>query len=210
MGSYIAHFIVYTLAMSGLICFALFIFKKFMNGGFVSKGTKYLTVEETLSINPRKSIMIIKAGGERFLVASDVDRTSLIAKLESKSTGSRKISKNSNVEKNVNNELRDIINIAKSEDIDSINIKDFVVADNEPTVNDMVAKVDNRVQKKGSKPHIHLDVITSKNPSVVDRGARKSQKKNLDSFDKFVEDVGEFNSGRVSPIHGIASKISKL
>ena len=38
MGSYIVHFIVYTLAMSGLIFFALFIYKKFMNGGFVAKG----------------------------------------------------------------------------------------------------------------------------------------------------------------------------
>ena len=81
MGSYIVHFIVYTLAMSGLIFFALFIYKKFMNGGFVAKGAKTLSIEETMNINPRKSLMIVKAGDERFLIASDTDKTSLIAKL---------------------------------------------------------------------------------------------------------------------------------
>lgn len=83
MGGYIFHFMIYTLAMSGLIFFALFIYKKVMSGGFVSHGATQLSIEETLPVNPRKNLMIIRAGEERFLVASDVDKTTLISKLES-------------------------------------------------------------------------------------------------------------------------------
>ncbi|MBR1425261.1 FliO/MopB family protein [bacterium] len=79
------NFIVYTLAMSGLIFFALFVYKKVMSGGFHSKGSRYLEIEETMSVNPRKSLMVVRAGSERFLIASDIDRTSLISKLESSS-----------------------------------------------------------------------------------------------------------------------------
>lgn len=81
MGHYIMNFTVYTLAMSGLICFALFVYKKVMSGGFNSKSSKTLEIEETMNVNPRKSLMIVRAGNERFLVASDIDRTSLISKL---------------------------------------------------------------------------------------------------------------------------------
>ena len=81
MGSYIINFIVYTLAMSGLICLAVFIYKKVMSGSLYSKKTASLEIEETMNITPRKSLMIIRAGDERFLVASDFDRTSLISKL---------------------------------------------------------------------------------------------------------------------------------
>lgn len=82
MGSYVMNFAVYTLAMTGLIFFALYIYKKVMAGGFCTKTSKDLSIEETLNINPRKTLMIVKAGDERFLIASDVDKTSLIAKLE--------------------------------------------------------------------------------------------------------------------------------
>ena len=81
MGSYITNFIVYTLAMSGLIYLAVFIYKKVMSGSLYSKKSASLEIEETMNITPRKSLMIIRAGEERFLVASDFDRTSLISKL---------------------------------------------------------------------------------------------------------------------------------
>jgi len=82
MGSYVINFAVYTLAMTGLIFFALFVYKKVMSGGFCTKSSKDLSIEETLNINPRKTLMIVRAGEERFLIASDVDKTSLISKLE--------------------------------------------------------------------------------------------------------------------------------
>lgn len=82
MSGYILNFMVYTMAMGGLIFFALFIYKKVMNGGFCQQGSKMLSVEETMNINPRKSLMIVRAGNERFLIASDIDKTTLISKLE--------------------------------------------------------------------------------------------------------------------------------
>lgn len=86
MGHYLANFVVYTMAMTGLICFAVFVYKKLCTGELYSKNSHTLNIEETLSINPRKSFMIVKAGNERFLVASDVDKTSLISKLENNET----------------------------------------------------------------------------------------------------------------------------
>lgn len=81
MGSYIANFTVYTMAMLGLIFFALFVYKKFMNGGFSSHNSSFLDIEETMNINPRKSLIVVRAGDEKFLIASDVDRTTLLSKL---------------------------------------------------------------------------------------------------------------------------------
>lgn len=84
MGSYIMNFTVYTMAMSGLIFFAVYIYKKVMTGGFrTDNSKKFLSIEETMSINPRKSLLIVRAGNEKFLVASDMERTSLISKLDS-------------------------------------------------------------------------------------------------------------------------------
>ncbi len=82
MGSYILNFTVYTMAMCGLICFALFVYKKFAAGNFLTKNSQYLNVEETLSLAPRKILYVVRAGEERFLIASDADKTTLISKLE--------------------------------------------------------------------------------------------------------------------------------
>ena len=70
------------MAMCGLIFFALFVYKKFATGSFTSKNSQFLNVEDTLSIGPRKILYVIRAGREKFLVASDADKTTLISKLE--------------------------------------------------------------------------------------------------------------------------------
>lgn len=82
MGSYILNFTVYTMAMCGLIFFALFVYKKFAAGSFGSKNSSFLNVEDTLSIGPRKTLMVVRAGSEKFLIASDSDKTNLISKLQ--------------------------------------------------------------------------------------------------------------------------------
>ena len=81
MGGYVVNFTVYTMAMVGLICFAVFVYKKIMDGGLGRKSTKFLSIEDTLNLNPRKTLHVIKAGNEKFLIASDVDRTTLISRL---------------------------------------------------------------------------------------------------------------------------------
>jgi len=81
MSGYLINFSIYTLAMIGVIFVALFVFKNFANKGF-SKKSDYLSIVETMNLSTRKTIYVIKAGEQKFLVASDIDRTSLIAKLD--------------------------------------------------------------------------------------------------------------------------------
>lgn len=82
MGGYLVNFSVYTMAMIGLIFFALMIYKKFSADSIMSKKSNILSVEESINIAPRKNLYIIKAGNERFLIAGDVDKTTLISKLD--------------------------------------------------------------------------------------------------------------------------------
>lgn len=78
---YIANFIVYTLAMVGVMGLALFAFKKFAIGGGKLGSSKTLKVLDSMSLAPRKTLYIVAAGDEKFLIAGDVDRTTLISKL---------------------------------------------------------------------------------------------------------------------------------
>lgn len=84
MTGYLVNFGIYLMAMLGLIFFALMVYKKFAVGGSFSKTLKNnnLSVEETMTIGPRKTLYIVKAGEERFLIAGDVDKTTLISKLD--------------------------------------------------------------------------------------------------------------------------------
>lgn len=77
---YLTNFIVYTLAMVGVIMLAVLVFKVTTSTGV--KGTsKLLKVHDTLSLGPRKTLYVVSAGEEKFLIASDADRTNLISKL---------------------------------------------------------------------------------------------------------------------------------
>lgn len=80
MSTYLLNFIVYTAAMIGIIFLAVFVYKKF--SCTVSSKSKFLNVEECISLAPRKELFVVRAGEERFLVASDVGRTTLISKLD--------------------------------------------------------------------------------------------------------------------------------
>ena len=82
MSGYLVNFMIYTLAMVGIIFLALFIYKKtaVMPGG--KSRSKFLGVEDVMSLTPRKSLYVVRAGNERFLIASDMERTTLISKLE--------------------------------------------------------------------------------------------------------------------------------
>ena len=78
---YLANFMVYTFAMVGIITIALLIFKK--TGTFsCGNKSKYIKVMDTLTIGPRKTLYIVSAGKEKFLIAGDVGKTNLISKLD--------------------------------------------------------------------------------------------------------------------------------
>lgn len=88
---YLTNFIVYTLAMVGVIVLALMVFKTSTGAG-IKKGSKYLKVHDTLSLGPRKTLYIVSAGDEKFLIAGDVDKTTLISKLESSESQTKDVS----------------------------------------------------------------------------------------------------------------------
>ena len=81
---YLANFIVYFLAMIGIIILALFVYKKFNMDTLTTGRKNNLKVEDYLSLSPRKTLYVIREGNERFLISSDTDRTALISKLESR------------------------------------------------------------------------------------------------------------------------------
>ena len=78
---YITNFIVYTLAMVGVIVVALLVFKNATSVGG-GKCSKYLRIIDSISIGQRKNLYIVSTGKEQFLIAGDVNNTSLISKLE--------------------------------------------------------------------------------------------------------------------------------
>lgn len=79
---YISNFIVYFLAMIGIIILALYVYKKFSISSFSIRRNNSLKIEDTLSLSPRKTLFVIRDGNERFLIAADLERTTLISKLE--------------------------------------------------------------------------------------------------------------------------------
>lgn len=84
MTGYLINFSIYTTAMIGIIFLALFTFKAFSNNCF-SKKSSMLKIEDSMKLSTRKTLYVINAQNERFLIAADIDKTSLIAKLDSKS-----------------------------------------------------------------------------------------------------------------------------
>lgn len=78
---YLANFIVYTLAMVGVIVVALLIFKNATTVGGFQK-SKYLKLVDTMSLGQRKMLYIVSTGTENFLIAGDSDKTTLISKLD--------------------------------------------------------------------------------------------------------------------------------
>ena len=107
---YLTNFIVYTLAMVGVIGIALMAFKMSSNTGSKS-GSKFLRVQDTLSIGPRKTLYIISAGNEKFLIAGDVDKTTLISKLESNSETKITVDLNKTEEKFSTQSFEDVLRI---------------------------------------------------------------------------------------------------
>ena len=82
MTTHIIAFIFYTLAMLGVMFVAFAVYKNVVLGqnSHISK----LKIEDMLRLNQKKSLYVINYEGEKFLIASDIDSTTLISKLNSK------------------------------------------------------------------------------------------------------------------------------
>lgn len=82
MYNYIVGFSVYTLAMIGIIFIGFVVVKKCSMARSGAKShNNFLEIETSLSIEPRKTLHVIRAGGEKILVATDADRTTFLTKL---------------------------------------------------------------------------------------------------------------------------------
>ena len=91
MNGYIVNFAVYTMAMIGFVVMALYIYKKAKYTTSDLKNKNFLQVESLLKLSPVKSIYVIKAGKERFLIAGDSANTTMLAKLVEDNTISEEI-----------------------------------------------------------------------------------------------------------------------
>lgn len=87
MFNYITGFSVYTLAMIGIIALAFVIMKKCSYQVKKAKSrNNFLELETSLPIQPRKTVHVIRAGNEKFLIAADAERTTFLTRLESDKT----------------------------------------------------------------------------------------------------------------------------
>jgi flagellar biogenesis protein FliO len=86
MGMYLIQFGIYTLAMVGVIFVCLLVVKKTMSNDRFAKRNNELCIENVLNLSQRKTLYVVKAGGEKFLIAADTERTSFLAKLNESQT----------------------------------------------------------------------------------------------------------------------------
>lgn len=198
MAHYIISFMVYTLAMSGLIALALFVYKKVTNVSSTAKRTKTLAIEEIMSINPRKTLMIVKAGNERFLIASDVDKTTLISKLGQNDENIQNLQGSTMLPES---SVVDLQKVQKSIDKENIN----VLFPKKSEKKDIKPKKEAAQTKKKT---IHLEVITDKNPKGSElrkqRSYMQTARKNVDI------EVGEIKNHGFSTIKEMVHKVNEL
>lgn len=198
MGSYIANFTVYTMAMLGLIFFAIFVYKKFMEGGLSNKNSKYLSIEETMPINPRKSLLIVRAGNERFLVASDIDRTTLLSKLDSEQP-----------QRQTQKDFRKFENIITEELPQNINQEiEKLIPQTQTRLIDMDIVQNN-------KQPIHLEPIQAPNPegAKLRRGMDRREQNNktqTSNNQQVVLDFSKRQNKELTTIREMAKKINEL
>ena len=120
---YLTHFIVYILAMMSVIGIALWVYKQFSATNVKGKRSGSLNAEEVLTLSPRKTLYVINAHGEKFLIAGDLDRTTLISKLDDK--------------KEVRNTV-DLSDFIKKEDV-------LYTQEKEPVMKNLVKKLGGRI-----------------------------------------------------------------
>ena len=89
MTGYLTGFLVYMLAMLGIIFIALVVVKKSITFSSVKQKNSFLKIESRLNIEPRKNLYVIKAGNERFLVSSGIEGCQFMTKIGEKNIPSK-------------------------------------------------------------------------------------------------------------------------
>ena len=101
---YAMKFMFYTFGVIGLLLVAYIIAKRCMGLDINTRKKGNLYIEETLNISPRKTLYILKAYDERFLIASDANNTSFLAKLNSDETIADKLTGETDFSKLLNSD----------------------------------------------------------------------------------------------------------
>ncbi len=174
MGGYVMNFAVYTMAMTGLIFFALMVYKKCtFPGGIKSSKTKMLNIEETMSIAPRKTLYVVKAGNERFLIASDIDKTTLISKLDNNETIN-------NISNNIEHETKNEL----SKEIKKEVTKETTKSTETKTEKEEVKKEIKPVNKVISAQVTNIKTKIQKNKTEIKKEPVKTEIKKEESVDE--------------------------
>lgn len=79
---YIVNFIVYTLAMIGILLIAYTIYKKTVLLNPIKRNS-LLSISDMMRLPDRKMLYVIKCGKEEFLIASSTEKVTLISKIKS-------------------------------------------------------------------------------------------------------------------------------
>lgn len=79
---YIVNFIVYTLAMIGILLIAYTIYKKTVLLNPIKRNS-LLSISDMMRLPDRKMLYVIKCGKEEFLIASSTEKVTLISKVKS-------------------------------------------------------------------------------------------------------------------------------
>lgn len=209
---YIISFTVYALAMSGLIALALFVYKKVTTANASGKKAKALSIEETMSINPRKTLMIVKAGDERFLIASDVDKTTLISKLGQNSVlnDTKKEAQTTELPKSTVVDLQKIKNSIEKENMDVL-FPQKAEQENKAikTANKSMKKPEPKKQMVSDKKKtVHFEVISDKNPKGAE--LRKQHSYTQTRRRNVTIEVGEIKNHGFSTIKELVHKVNEL
>lgn len=81
MLSHLMAFIFYTFAMVGVLLVAFIVYKKF-NLPFQQNKKGLIDIIDSCPLGPKKNLMIVKVGNEKFFIASGAEHTTLLAKLD--------------------------------------------------------------------------------------------------------------------------------
>lgn len=121
MKVYILNFLVYLMAMVGVIYISLMIFKRAITQNN-SNSNNNLKIESSLNLGPRKTLHVINVNSERFLIASDIQNTTFLSKLnDNKSeTAIKKVMESKNQDRIFMDELNNLKKIELKNNISVI------------------------------------------------------------------------------------------
>lgn len=140
MKVYILNFLVYTMAMVGVIYASLMIFKRTMTQNNQNSNNNSLKIESSLNIGPRKTLHVIKVDGERFLIASDIQNTTFLSKLNDNKK-ELNFEKNKNIKPQKKMFMEEFNELKKYDKKESISVIDGINKEEKSVFRELIQKL---------------------------------------------------------------------